>query len=138
MPLMPKRVKFRKQQRGVMKGNATRGNFVAYGDYGLQILEGGWLPARTIEACRIACRQYVARQGKLFVRVYPDKPISKKPLEIRMGKGKADPEYWAAVVKPGQVVFEISGVPRELAKQAFARVAYKMPYRCRFVERRPV
>ena len=136
MPLMPKRVKFRKQQRGNLKGSATRGHYVAYGDYGLQVTEGGWLTARQIEAGRMAARQYVARQGKLFVRVFPDKPISKKPLEQRMGKGKADPEYWAACVKPGTIIYEVSGVPRELAKSAFARVAYKMPFRCRFVERR--
>ncbi|MEX2216630.1 MAG: 50S ribosomal protein L16 [Phycisphaeraceae bacterium] len=136
MALMPKRVKFRKQQRGKMKGNATRGNYVAFGEYGIQATTGGWLPARTIEAGRMAARQYVAREGKLFVRVFPDKPISKKPLETRMGTGKAEPEYWAAVVKPGTILFEISGVPRNLAVEAFTRVAHKMPFRCRFVERR--
>lgn len=136
MAMMPKRVKFRKQQRGKLRGEASRGNYVAYGDFGLQVLEGGWLPARTIEAGRVACRQYVSRQGKLFCRVFPDKPISKKPLETRMGTGKAEPEFWAACVKPGQVLFEISGVTKDLAKEAFARVAYKMPFRCRFVERR--
>jgi large subunit ribosomal protein L16 len=133
---MPKRVKFRKQQRGKMKGNATRGNYVAFGEYGLQSLEGGWLGARQIEAGRMAARQYVAREGKLFVRVFPDKPISKKPLETRMGTGKAEPEYWAAVIKPGQVLYEISGVARNLAVEAFTRVAHKMPFKCRFVERR--
>jgi large subunit ribosomal protein L16 len=136
MPLMPKRVKFRKQQRGTLKGNATRGNYVAFGQYGLQVLDTGWLTARQIEAGRIAARQYVSREGKLFVRVFPDKPISKKPLETRMGKGKAEPEYWAARVKPGTVLYEITGVPRDIAKQAFTRVAHKMPFRCRFVERR--
>ncbi|MEM1210627.1 MAG: 50S ribosomal protein L16 [Planctomycetota bacterium] len=136
MPLMPKRVKFRKQMRGRVKGVASRGNTVAFGDYGLQLLEGGWLTARQIEAGRIAARQYVSREGKLFVRVFPDKPISKKPLETRMGKGKAEPEYWVARVKPGTMVYELTGVPRDLARQAFARVAHKMPFRCRFVERR--
>jgi large subunit ribosomal protein L16 len=136
MPLMPKRVTFRKQQRGKLKGNATRGNYVAFGDYGLQVLDAGWLSARQIEAGRIAARQYVSREGKLFVRVFPDKPISKKPLETRMGKGKAEPEYWAARVRPGTVLYEITGVPRDVAKQALTRVAHKMPFKCRFVERR--
>lgn len=136
MPLMPKRVKFRKQQRGRVRGNASRGNFVAFGDFGLQLLEGGWLTARQIEAGRVAARQYVSREGKLYVRVFPDKPISKKPLETRMGKGKAEPEYWVARVKPGTVVFELAGVPRDLAKEAFVRVAHKLPFRCRFVDRR--
>lgn len=136
MPLMPKRVKFRKQMRGKLRGNANRGNYVAYGDFGLQLLEGGWLSARQIEAGRIAARQYVSREGKLFVRVFPDKPISKKPLEQRMGKGKAEAEYWAARVKPGTIVYEIAGVQKDLARAAFARVAHKMPFRCRFIERR--
>ncbi len=137
MPLMPKRVKFRKQQRGKLKGNATRGNYVAFGEYGLQSLEGGWLSAKVIEAGRVAARQYVSREGKLYVRVFPDKPISKKPLETRMGTGKAEPEYWAARVKPGTVLFEITGVSENIAKEAFVRVAHKMPFKCRFIERRP-
>lgn len=136
MPLMPKRVKFRKHQRGKIKGNATRGNTVSFGEYGLQVLEPGWLSARQIEAGRIAARQYASREGKLYVRVYPDKPISKKPLETRMGKGKAEPEFWAAVVKPGMILYEMAGVPEAMAKRAFARVAHKMPFRCRFVVRR--
>jgi large subunit ribosomal protein L16 len=136
MPLMPKRVKFRKQQRGKVRGNACRGNYVAFGEYGLQLLEGGWLTARQIEAGRIAARQYCSREGRLFVRVFPDKPISKKPLETRMGKGKAEPEYWVARVKPGTIIYEIVGVSRDAARQAFARVAYKMPFKCRFVEKR--
>jgi large subunit ribosomal protein L16 len=136
MPLMPKRVKFRKQQRGKVRGNAARGNFVAFGEYGLQLLEGGWLTARQIEAGRIAARQYVSREGRLFVRVFPDKPISKKPLETRMGKGKAEPEYWVARVKPGTIVYEIVGVQRDIARLAFERVAHKMPFKCRFVEKR--
>jgi large subunit ribosomal protein L16 len=138
MPLMPKRVKFRKQQRGTLRGNAQRGNFVAFGEFGLQVTEGGWLSARQIEAGRVAARQYVSREGKLFVRVFPDKPISKKPLETRMGKGKAEPEYWVARIRPGAVIFEIAGVPQDIARQAFTRVAHKLPFRCRFVERRHV
>ena len=138
MPLMPKRVKFRKQQRGTLRGKAQRGNFVAFGEFGLQVTEGGWLSARQIEAGRIAARQYVSREGKLFVRVFPDKPISKKPLETRMGKGKAEPEYWVARIRPGAVIFEIAGVPQDIAREAFTRVAHKLPFRCRFVERRHV
>lgn len=138
MPLMPKRVKFRKQMRGTMKGNASRGNYVAYGEYGLQVTTGGWLTARQIEAGRIACRQYVGREGKMWVRVFPDKPISKKPLEQRMGKGKAEPEYWCAPVKPGTVIYEVAGVPEGVAKLAFTRVAHKLPFRCRFVHKRAV
>jgi len=136
MPLMPKRVKFRKQMRGKLYGDATRGNYVAYGEYGLQSLETGWLTARQIEAGRIAARQFVSREGKLFVRMFPDKPISKKPLETRMGKGKAEPEYWVARVRRGSVLYELVGVPRDIARQAFLRVAHKMPFRCRFIERR--
>jgi large subunit ribosomal protein L16 len=136
MPVMPKRIKFRKQQRGVLKGNATRGNYVAYGDYGLQALEMHWISARQIEAGRIAAQHFLRRQGKVYIRVFPDKPISKKPLETRMGKGKAETEYWAARIKPGTMLFEITGVPEDIAKQALARVAHKMPVKCRFVGRR--
>ena len=138
MAMMPKRVKFRKQQRGKIKGNATRGNYVAYGEYGIQSLEGGWLTARQIEAGRVAARQYVSREGRLYVRVFADKPISKKPLETRMGKGKAEPEYWVACIKPGTILYEVTGVPKNSARDAFVRVAHKMPFRCRFVERRQV
>jgi large subunit ribosomal protein L16 len=133
---MPKRIKYRKQQRGRLRGNATRGNYVAFGDYGLQSLEPHWISARQIEAGRIAAQHYLRRQGKVIIRVFPDKPISKKPLETRMGKGKADTEYWAARVKPGTMLFEVSGVPETIAKQALARVAHKMPVKCRFVGRR--
>jgi large subunit ribosomal protein L16 len=133
---MPKRVKFRKQQRGRITGNAGRGNYVAFGEYGLQCLECGWLTAQQIEAGRIAARQFVSREGKLYIRVFPDKPVSKKPLETRMGKGKAEPEKWVARVKPGTVLYEITGVSMDVAQQAFVRVAYKMPYKCRFVQRR--
>ena len=134
--LMPKRVKVRKEQRGKLKGNATRGNDVAFGDYGLQTLEPHWLTGRQIEAGRIAAQHFLRRQGKIFIRVFPDKPISKKPLETRMGTGKADVDYWAARIKPGTILFEIAGVPEDLAKQAMARIAYKMPVKCRFVGRR--
>ncbi|MDZ4830741.1 MAG: 50S ribosomal protein L16 [Phycisphaerae bacterium] len=136
MSMMPKRVKFRKSQRGKMRGNATRGNYVSFGDYGLQALETYWVTARQLEAGRVAAQHFLRRQGKIFIRVFPDKPISKKPLETRMGTGKAEVEYWAACVKPGTLLFEIAGVPEELAKQALARIAYKMPIRCRFVGRR--
>ena len=136
MPRMPKRIKFRKQMRGKMKGNATRGNYVAFGEYGLQSLDTHWVSARQIEAGRIAAQHYLRRQGKVVIRIFPDKPISKKPLETRMGKGKAETDFWAARVKPGTILFEISGVPEDMAKQAMARVAHKMPVRCRFVGRR--
>ncbi|MDP6153084.1 MAG: 50S ribosomal protein L16 [Phycisphaeraceae bacterium] len=138
MPLMPKRVKFRKQQRGKIRGVAARGNYVAFGEFGLQCLETGWLTARQIEAGRVAARQYSGREGKLFVRVVPDKPISKKPLETRMGKGKAEPEFWCARVKPGTILYELAGIPESTATQAFTRVAHKMPFRCRLVHRRHV
>lgn len=134
--LMPKRIKYRKQQRNKTRGNATRGNYVAFGDFGLQSLETVWLSARQLEAGRIAAQHFLRRQGKVYIRVFPDKPISKKPLETRMGTGKAETEYWAARVKPGTMLFEIAGVPEDLAKQAMARIAHKMPVRCRFVGRR--
>ncbi|MFB0987177.1 MAG: 50S ribosomal protein L16 [Phycisphaerales bacterium] len=134
--MLPKRTKFRKQQRGSLRGNATRGNYVAFGDFGLQSLEPHWITARQIEAGRIAAQHFLRRQGKIYIRIFPDKPVSKKPLETRMGKGKAETEYWAARVKPGTVLYEISGVTEDMAKQAFARIAHKMPVRCRFVGRR--
>jgi large subunit ribosomal protein L16 len=133
---MPKRTKFRKQMRGKLRGNATRGNFVAFGDFGVQSLDCKWVTARQIEAGRIAAQHFLRRQGKIYIRVFPDKPISKKPLETRMGKGKAETDYWAARVKPGTVLYEISGVSEDLAKEAMARIAMKMPVRCRFVGRR--
>ena len=133
---MPKRIKFRKQQRGTLRGNATRGNYVSFGDYGLQALQAHWVSARQIEAGRIAAQHFLRRQGKVYIRIFPDKPVSKKPLETRMGKGKADTSYWAARVKPGTMLYEIAGVPEDLAKQAMARIAHKMPVRCRFVGRR--
>lgn len=136
MALMPKRVKFRKEMRRVRDRKATKGNYVAYGDYGLQSLDAGWLPGNVIEAGRIAAQHYLKREGKLFIRVFPDKPISKKPLETRMGTGKADVDYWAARIKPGTMLMEIAGVPEATAKLAFVRVAMKMPMKCRFVGRR--
>jgi len=136
MAMMPKRVKFRKSQRGKMKGNATRGNFVAFGEYGLQALESSWITARNIEAGRVAATHFLHREGKVYLRLFPHKPVSSKPLETRMGKGKGEPEFWVARVRPGQVMFEIGGVNEDVAKQALVRVAHKMPIRCRFVERR--
>ncbi len=136
MALMPKRVKFRKEMRRCRPRKATKGNYVAFGDFGLQALEGCWLTGRQIEAGRVASQHFLKRQGKVFIRVFPDKPISKKPLETRMGTGKADVDYWAARVKPGTVLFEIAGVPEDIAKQALVRVAMKMPVRTRFVTRR--
>jgi len=136
MALMPKRVKFRKEMRRVRDRNATKGNYVAFGDYGLQSTEPAWLPGRVIEAGRVAAQHFLKREGKLFIRVFPDKPISKKPLETRMGTGKADVEYWAARIRPGTVLFEIAGVTDAVARQALTRVAMKMPVRCRMVKRR--
>ena len=136
MPRMPKRVKFRKQMRGRLQARASRGNYVAFGEFGLQALEPHWISARQIEAGRIAAQHFLRREGKVTIRIFPDKPISKKPLETRMGKGKADVDYWAARVRAGTVMFEISGVPVDLAKEAMARVARKMPIRCRFVGKR--
>src|SRR3982750_4597640 len=137
MAMMPKRVKFRKSQRGKIKGNATRGNYVAYGDYGLQSLEGGWLSAESIEAGRITAAHSIRGEGRLYIRVFPHKSVTAIPLETRMGKGKGEPEFWAAVIKPGMILFEIAGLPEPAARDALAKVAYKMPFRCRFVHRRP-
>ncbi len=136
MALMPKRVKHRKSQRGKMKGNATRGNFVAFGEYGLQSLDEHWITAKHIEAGRVAATHFLRREGKVYIRIFPHKPVSSKPLETRMGKGKGEPEFWVACVKPGTVIFEIGGVPENIAKQALLRVAHKMPVKCRFVKRR--
>ena len=133
---MPKRVKFRKEFRRVRDRKATKGNYVAFGDYGLQALEGAWVKGSQLEAGRIAAQHFLKREGKLFIRVFPDKPVSKKPLETRMGKGKADVDYWAARVRPGTMLFEVAGVSESSAKEAFVRVAMKMPVRCRFVGRR--
>ena len=136
MPMMPKRVKFRKSQRGKMKGNATSGNTVAFGDFGLQSLESAWVTARQIEAGRVACMHFLRREGRLHIRIFPHKPVSAKPLEVRMGSGKGEPEFWCAVVKPGTVLFEVGGVDEATAKRALARVAHKMTVRTRFVVRK--
>lgn len=135
MPLMPKRVKFRKSQRGRVKGNACRGNFVSHGDFGLQTLEGGWLSAEAIEAGRVTAAQFTRGEGRLYIRVFPHKSVTAIPAETRMGKGKGEPEYWASVIKPGMILFEIGGLPETSARECMARVAYKMPFKCRFVGR---
>ena len=136
MALMPKRVKYRKEMRRVRPRKATKGNYVAFGDFGLQALEGAWVKGTQLEAGRVAAQHFLKREGKLFIRVFPDKPISKKPLETRMGTGKAEVEYWAARVKAGTMLFEIAGVTEDTAKLALVRVAMKMPVRCRLVRRR--
>ncbi|MGE3181205.1 MAG: 50S ribosomal protein L16 [Phycisphaerae bacterium] len=132
---MPKRVKYRKSQKGRNRGNASSGNFVAYGEYGLQALDAGRVNARHIEAGRIAAQHFLQREGRVFIRVFPHKPISSKPLETRMGKGKGEPDYWTSLVKPGTIMYEISGVPKEVARVAMLRISHKMPVRTRFVER---
>ncbi|HEX8430842.1 MAG TPA: 50S ribosomal protein L16 [Longimicrobium sp.] len=133
--LAPKRVKYRKQMKGRMRGKATRGNYVAFGEYGLQATEPGWITNRTIEAARIAMTRHIKRGGKVWIRIFPDKSITKKPLEVRMGKGKGNPEAWVAVVKPGRIMFELEGVDREVAKRAMALAAAKLPVKCKFVVR---
>lgn len=138
MAMMPKRVKFRKAQRGRIRGKATQGNRVVFGDYGLQAVQGGWISAQTIEAGRIAAQQYLRNEGRLYIRIFPHKPITAKPLETRMGKGKGEPEFWAAVVKPGTVLFEIGGVTEEAAKLCFSRLAHKLPVKVRFIRRQPM
>lgn len=137
MPMMPKRVKFRKSQKGRVRGNATRGNFVAFGEWGIQSLEPGRISAQTLEAGRMVASQSVKGGGKLYIRVFPHKSITSIPAETRMGKGKGEVEFWAAIVKPGTVLYELAGVSEEVARATFARVAYKMPVACRFVTRRP-
>jgi large subunit ribosomal protein L16 len=133
--LMPKRVKFRKQQRGRRRGLATRGNTLHFGEYGLKAMEPAWITNRQIEAARVALTRHVKRGGKVWIRIFPDKPVTEKPAETRMGKGKGSPEYWVAVVKPGRVLFEIEGVPIELAKQAMRLAAGKLPIKTKFVGR---
>jgi len=137
MPMMPKRVKYRKTQKGRIKGNATRGNFVAFGEYGLQVLEPGKISAQTLEAGRIVASQSVKGGGRLYIRVFPHKSVTAIPAETRMGKGKGEVEYWAAVVKPGTIIYELSGISEDIARAALARIAYKLPMACRFVTRRP-
>ncbi|MEK7700122.1 MAG: 50S ribosomal protein L16 [Planctomycetota bacterium] len=136
MRLMPKRVKFRKSQRQKIKGNATRCNTVAFGDFGLQSLEPGWITAQQLEAGRVSSSQSLPREAKLIIRVFPHKSVSSKPIETRMGKGKGEPEFWVAVVKPGTVLYEVSGVGEDVARQTFNRIAHKMPVKVRFVQRR--
>ncbi len=136
MAMMPARVKFRKHHKGRIRGNATCGNFVAYGDYGLQVLQPGRITARQIEAGRMAATHFLHREGRVFIRIFPHKSVSGKPLETRMGKGKGEPDHWVACVRPGTILYEIGGVELEVARLALARVAHKMPFRCRFVTRR--
>ena len=131
--LLPKRVKYRRVHRGRMTGKATRGNKVVYGDYGLQALEPVWITSNQIEAARVAMTRYCKRFGKVCIKIFPDKPVTKKPLETRMGKGKGAPEFWVAVVKPGRVMFELGGVPEETAREALRLAAMKLPVKCKFV-----
>ncbi|AEM79596.1 LSU ribosomal protein L16P [Thermoanaerobacter thermohydrosulfuricus] len=133
--LMPKRVKYRKQQRGRIKGNATRGNTLTYGEYGLQALEPGWITATQIEAARVAMTRFIKRGGKVWIKIFPDKPVTKKPAETRMGSGKGSPEFWVAVVKPGRVLFEIGGVSEEVAKEALRLAMHKLPIKTKFLKR---
>ena len=131
--LLPKRVKYRRVQRGRLKGKATRGNTITYGDFGLVALEPAWITSNQIEAARIAMTRYIKRGGKVWIDIFPDKPITEKPAETRMGSGKGSPEYWVAVVKPGRVMFEIAGVDRALAQEAMRLAAMKLPIKCKFV-----
>ena len=133
--LMPKRVKYRRQHRGRMKGEAQRGNQLAYGEYGLQALEATWMTANQIEAARRAMTRYIKRGGQIWIKVFPDKPVSKKPAEVRMGSGKGAPEYWVAVIKPGRVLFEMSGVSEEVAREAMRLAANKLPIKTKFIQR---
>ena len=135
MPLMPKRTKFRKQQRGNMGGNATSCNTIAFGEYGLQSLGRSWITNIQLEACRISINRAMKRKGKVWIRVFPDKPVSKKPLEVRMGKGKGAVEEWVAVVKPGCMLFELDGVPESIAREALRLASNKLPIRTRFITR---
>ncbi|OGG02001.1 MAG: 50S ribosomal protein L16 [Candidatus Glassbacteria bacterium RIFCSPLOWO2_12_FULL_58_11] len=136
--LSPKRVKFRKQQRGRMRGTAYRGSTVSFGEYGLQSLEPAWITNRQIESARVALTRHIRRGGKVWIRIFPDKPITKKPAETRMGKGKGNPEGWVAVVKSGRIMFEIGGISREMAYEALRLAAHKLPVKCKIVERHVV
>ncbi len=131
--LSPKRTKFRRVQKGRMKGNSGRGNQLAYGTFGIKSLDSNWLTSRQIEAARIAATRYMKREGQLWIKIFPDKPITKKPQEVRMGKGKGAPEYWAAVVKPGRILFEVGGVPHDVAKEALRLAAQKLPVKTKFI-----
>lgn len=133
--LMPKRVKHRKQHRGRMAGKANKGNFIAYGEFGLQATECGWITSRQIEAARIAMTRYMKRGGKVWIKIFPHKPITEKPAETRMGSGKGSPEYWVAVVKPGRVMFEVGGISEEIAREALRLAMHKLPVKCKFIKR---
>ncbi len=135
MGLMPKRVKHRKSQRGRIRGEATRGNRVVFGDFGLQSTQGGWISAATLEAGRIAAQQYIRGEGRLYIRVFPHRSITSTPLETRMGKGKGEPEFWVANIRPGTILYELAGVTEQQAKICFARLAHKMPFRVRMIKR---
>lgn len=132
---MPKRVKYRKAQRGRMRGKATRGATIAFGDFGLKAMEPGWITQRQIEASRVALTRMMKREGKVWIRIFPDKPVTKKPAETRMGSGKGNPEFWVVVIKPGRVMFEIGGVKKEMAKEALTLAAHKLPIKTKFVTR---
>jgi len=136
--LTPKRVKHRKQHRGKMAGNAKGGTTVAFGEYGLQAVEPSWVTNRQIEAARIAMTRYIKRGGKVWIKIFPDKPVTQKPLEVRLGSGKGSPEKWVAVVKPGKIMFELAGVPEEVAREAMRLAMHKLPIKCKFVKREEV
>ncbi|MBM7865884.1 50S ribosomal protein L16 [Heliobacterium undosum] len=136
--LLPKRVKWRRVQRGRLKGKSKGGNSVAFGEYGLQALEAAWITSRQIEAARIAMTRYIKRGGKVWIKIFPDKPVTAKPAETRMGSGKGSPEYWVAVVKPGRIMFELAGVPEDIAKEAMRLAMHKLPIKCKFVKREEV
>ncbi len=135
MPIMPKRSKYRKMQKGRNRGRALRGNAVTDGEFGLQALEAGFITSNQIEAARVAMTRFIKRGGKVWIKIFPDKPITKKPAETRMGKGKGAPEYWVAVVKPGRVMFEIAGVPEETAREALRLAMHKLPVKCKFISK---
>jgi large subunit ribosomal protein L16 len=133
--LMPKRVKYRKAQRGRMNGKAYRGSSISFGDFGLKALEPAWITSRQIEACRVAISRKMKRDGRVWIRIFPDKPVTKKPLETRMGKGKGAPEFWVAVVKPGRIMFEVGGITKDLAREALTIASHKLPIKTKFVVR---
>ena len=136
MPIMPKRSKYRKMQKGRVRGKALRGNTVSDGEYGLQALEAGFITSNQIESARVAMTRFIKRGGKVWIKIFPDKPVTTKPAETRMGKGKGAPEYWVAVVKPGRVMFEIAGVPEETAKEALRLAMHKLPVKCKFLSKK--
>ncbi|MEG0998362.1 MAG: 50S ribosomal protein L16 [Clostridiales bacterium] len=136
--LLPKRVKHRRQHRGSMKGKATKGNFIAYGEYGMQAVECGWITSRQIEAARIAMTRYMKRGGDVWIKIFPHKPVTEKPAETRMGSGKGSPEYWVAVVKPGRVMFEVSGIDEATAREAIRLAQHKLPVKSKFIKREEI